>query len=68
MKKILATLLTLALMLGCALALASCNQTTDFTVGVAQLAPHVALDAATEGFKDAAGHALIMKSTRDFII
>ena len=40
-------------MLGCALALASCNQTTDFTVGVAQLAPHVALDAATEGFKDA---------------
>ena len=36
------------------IALVGCNKTkkADFTVGIAQFAPHVALDAATKGFKD----------------
>ena len=58
MKKILALALSLVILLGSAFALASCTETTDFTVGVAQLAPHVALDAATQGFKDALAEEL----------
>ena len=58
MKKLLATILTLVMLVGCALSLASCSQTADFTVGVAQLAPHIALDAATKGFKDALAEEL----------
>lgn len=43
------------LLLGAAtlLALTGCNKNkADYVVGVAQFAPHVALDAATKGFKD----------------
>lgn len=35
------------------IALTGCNnKKADYTVGIAQFAPHVALDAATKGFKD----------------
>ena len=55
MKKIISLILTLALCLGACLALASCNEdnSTGYTVGIIQLAPHPALDSATQGFKDA---------------
>ena len=54
MKKIISLILALTLCLGMIFTLASCKkEKADFTVGIAQLAPHVALDAATRGFKDA---------------
>ena len=54
MKKIVSVILALTLCLGTAISLTSCKkQKVDFTVGIVQLAPHVALDAATKGFKDA---------------
>ena len=53
MKKIVSLILVVALCFGAMLSLGSCAEKTDFTVGIAQLAPHVALDAATQGFKDA---------------
>ena len=54
MKKIISLILALTLCLGMIFTLASCNrEKADFTVGIAQLAPHEALDAATQGFKDA---------------
>lgn len=34
------------------LTLTGCGKKTDYVVGIAQYAPHVALDAATKGFKD----------------
>ena len=54
MKRIIAIVLALATMLGACLALSSCGGDKDvYTVGIIQLAPHEALDAATQGFKDA---------------
>ena len=55
MKKALSIILVLALTLGMCMSLASCKKETKdhFVVGIIQLAPHPALDAATEGFKDA---------------
>lgn len=57
MKKILSLILALTLCLGATLSLASCNKkgndSDTFVVGIVQLAPHEALDAATEGFKTA---------------
>ena len=54
MNKIIAIVLALATMLGACLALSSCGGDKDvYTVGIIQLAPHEALDAATQGFKDA---------------
>lgn len=54
MNKIVSVILALTLCLGAAISLTSCKkQKVDFTVGIVQLAPHVALDAATKGFKDA---------------
>ena len=54
MKKIIAIVLALATMLGACLALSSCGGDKEvYTVGIIQLAPHEALDAATQGFKDA---------------
>ena len=53
MKKILSLVLALTLCLGMIFTLASCKGKADFTVGIAQIAPHAALDAATQGFKDA---------------
>ncbi len=54
MKKIIAIVLALATLCGACLALSSCGGDKDaYTVGIIQLAPHEALDAATQGFKDA---------------
>ena len=53
MKKILSLVMAVLLVCGICLSFTSCGDTADFTVGVAQLAPHVALDAASQGFMDA---------------
>ena len=55
MKKVLSLVLVLALALGMCVSLASCNnkEKDHFVVGIIQLAPHDALDSATQGFKDA---------------
>ena len=64
MKRIISLLLALALTLGLCLTLASCGgddgdkikvdpDKEHYVVGIVQLAPHDALDAATKGFKDA---------------
>ena len=61
MKKILSAILASALLVtGCLFSMTSCNETADesYTVGICQLVPHVALDAATQGFKDALTEAL----------
>ena len=50
-KKILCLVLVAVLALG-TLSLTSCGR-AKYTVGICQLVQHVALDAATEGFKDA---------------
>ena len=53
MKKHIALLLAVVMMTACAAFATSCNQTKKaYTVGICQLAPHVALDAATKGFRD----------------
>ena len=52
MKRILTLVLALVLLCSSCLALAACG-TTTYTVGICQLVPHAALDAATKGFKDA---------------
>ena len=56
MKKIIALLLVLVLVL----AMTACQGTKSdkYIVGVCQLAPHVALDAATQGFVDALNEIL----------
>lgn len=51
MKKVIAVVLTLALICGCLLALTAC-ESADFTVGICQLVTHDALDQATKGFMD----------------
>ena len=56
MKKILA--LTLALTMVFALAAPSAFAADSYTVGICQLVQHPALDAATQGFKDALTKAL----------
>ena len=53
MKKILSLVMAVLLVCGMCLSFVSCGGNADFTVGVAQLAPHPALDAATQGFMDA---------------
>ena len=55
MKRIVSLVLAIALCLGASLTLASCNkkEKDHYVVGIVQLAPHDALDAATQGFKDA---------------
>ncbi|MBO5201024.1 MAG: ABC transporter substrate-binding protein [Clostridia bacterium] len=60
MKKIIAMLLCIALMVCC---FAGCGGSADkddgkFVVGICQLVTHEALDAATQGFKDAIVEAL----------
>ncbi len=51
-KRLIAIIAILAMVLTC---LTACGKKDDgkFTIGICQLAPHVALDAATQGFKDA---------------
>ena len=52
MKKLISLLLTTALAICACFSFASCSS-SKYTVGILQLAPHPALDAATEGFKQA---------------
>ena len=52
-KKIIALLLVAATALLCTLAFSSCGAKKSYTVGICQLVRHDALDAATQGFKDA---------------
>ena len=54
MKRKIATLLVLVMCLG----LAGCAKKEGYTVGICQLVEHPALDAATQGFKDALTEAL----------
>ncbi len=53
-KKILSAVTAIALVAGSALSMTGCDKKDDgkFTVGICQLTQHVALDAATQGFKD----------------
>ena len=56
MKKLVSLILALVLCAGGCLAFASCGNTADdgkYKIGIVQLVEHVALDAATEGFKQA---------------
>ena len=53
-KRKIAVLLTLVMCLG----LAGCAKKDGYTVGICQLVEHPALDAATQGFKDALKEAL----------
>lgn len=53
MKKIISIVLTLALCMSCMM-LSSCGKIdAQYTIGIVQQQEHVALDAATEGFKQA---------------
>ena len=62
MKKILALVMALCMVLGCSAALA---EDATYTVGIVQLVQHVALDAATQGFQDALTELLGDKVTFD---
>ena len=53
MKKLIALVLFTALLISSCFALNSCTANDEYTIGILQLAPHPALDAATEGFKQA---------------
>lgn len=56
MKKIVSFILIVVLSLGSCFALTGCSDSKDdgkYTIGICQLMEHVALDAATEGFKQA---------------
>lgn len=52
MKKIVALVLALMLCAGTCLALSSCGNKADYTVGICQLMVHDSLDQATQGFID----------------
>lgn len=56
MKKVLSIVLALVLCAGACMAFTSCgdnDSTAKYKIGIVQLVEHVALDAATEGFKQA---------------
>ena len=56
MKKAISLMLALSLCLGSCIALSSCSESSSdgkYKIGIVQLVEHVALDAATEGFKQA---------------
>ena len=54
MKKILSLITAAALVAGVCLSMSGCGKKSDvYTVGICQLVKHEALDAATQGFKDA---------------
>ncbi len=52
MKKVLALVMAAILLVSC-VSLTSCGNKAKYTVGICQLVQHTALDAATQGFKDA---------------
>ena len=56
MKKLVSIMLVLALCVGCMLTFAGCSGSNDdgkYKIGIVQLVEHPALDAATDGFKQA---------------
>ena len=54
MKKVVSILLAALMVAAVCMSLTACESKKDtFTVGVCQLVPHAALDAATQGFEDA---------------
>ena len=53
MKKFITIMLSVMLCIGCMFTLSACNDGAKYTVGICQLTQHPALDAATQGFKDA---------------
>lgn len=53
MKKILATLLASSLLITGCMSMTSCSGKKTYTIGICQQMQHVALDAATDGFKEA---------------
>ena len=53
MKKLLSIVLAITLILSMAAMATSCNQNKKYVIGISQLVTHPALDAATQGFKDA---------------
>lgn len=53
MKKALSLVLALMLCICACIPLASCGESTDYTVGICQLMVHPSLDEATQGFIDA---------------
>ena len=53
MKKVISIILTLAVLLSLAACSGSSDEKESYTVGICQLVQHEALDAATQGFKDA---------------
>ncbi|MBQ8235912.1 MAG: ABC transporter substrate-binding protein [Clostridia bacterium] len=52
MKKLISLILMTALVLTACIGFASCEEKKTYTIGICQIQPHVALDAATQGFKD----------------
>ena len=52
-RRIISAVMALALLITCTLTFASCKDDGKYTVGIIQLVDHDALDAATQGFKDA---------------
>lgn len=52
-KKIISAVIAISMLAVMCVSVASCGKKTKYTIGIVQLAPHVALDAATEGFKQA---------------
>lgn len=66
MKRLLASLLTLTLIGGLIACGSTASESDDtYTVGICQLVQHEALDAATQGFKDALTESLGDKVTFD---
>lgn len=57
MKKIFSIIMSVVTVAAMSLSLASCGKNT-YTVGICQQMPHVALDSATQGFKDALTEAM----------
>lgn len=53
MKKLVALLMAVTIMITLCVSLSGCGNKTDFTVGVCQLMEHESLDKATQGFVDA---------------
>lgn len=53
MKKALSLIMAVVMIAAACMMFSSCGASGSYTVGICQLVPHVALDAATQGFKDA---------------
>lgn len=58
MKKALSLITAIVMIIAGCLTITSCSASNQYTVGICQLVPHVALDAATQGFKDALAEEL----------